>query len=350
MNENMKAAVLREFHAPLQIETVPVPVPKPGEVLVKVCASGLCASDLHIMDGMISTVKPPYIPGHEMAGIVCAVGENVTRVKIGDHIISAIDVICGKCRFCRTGRTNLCKELSRIGFELNGAHAEYAVIPEDNAFPISKSIPMTQACIIPDAVVCMYHAIKQAHVTSGDRVLILGAGGLGLQGVQIAKHFGAEVYATSRQDAKLKIAKQFGADYIINTATHNLYGEIRRFTDDEMCDVIFDNIGLSNTVEDCLPILRPGGKLVLVGYSQPEFTAGYQHVINREKEIIGIRGSVRQELTEVIRLVEKGIITPYVQRSYPLERINDALDELRNGNTLSRTVIEFNTEEWSEKG
>ena len=342
MEGKMKAAFLREFHRGLSIEETDIPKPGPDEVLIKVMASGLCASDLHIIDGILPTVKPNYIPGHEMAGIVWELGENVTDLKVGQHMVAAIDVLCGRCRFCRTGQTHLCKELVRIGFERNGSHEEYCVIPRDNVFPIDESIPFEQAAIIPDAVVCMYHAIKdKGQVTAGDRVLILGVGGLGLQGIQIAKYFGAEVYATSRQDKKLEIAKQFGADVVINTAKCDLEEEIMKITDGEQCDVIFDNIGIKSSIESCLRILRPGGKIVVVGYNDPTMEANYQQIVIKEKEIIGIRGSSRQNLVEAIRLVEKGIVKPYIYKTYKLEEINEALDQLRSGASLGRTVVVF---------
>lgn len=342
MKEKMKAAFLREFGKGLSIEETDIPQPGDDEVLVKVRASGLCASDLHIIDGMIPSVHLDYVPGHEMAGEVYKLGKNVTEFHIGQHVITAIDVVCGHCRFCRTGQTHLCTSLKRMGFELNGSHEEYAVVPRDNLFPINDSVPFAEAAVIPDAVACMYHAIKdKGQVRAGDRVLILGVGGLGLQGIQIAKYFGAEVYATSRQNHKLELARQMGADAVINTAGENLEEVIRTLTDEQMCDVIFDNIGIKESVEQALHILRPGGKIIVVGYNDIEFTANYQQVIIKEKEVIGIRGSSRQNLVETIQLVEKGRVKPYIYQTFPLEKINEALEQLRDGGSLGRTAIVF---------
>ena len=187
----------------------------------------------------------------------------------------------------------------------------------------------------------VFAKVTEECVRQGDRVLILGVGGLGLQGIQIAKHFGAEVYATSRQDKKLELAKGFGADVVINTSKCDLKEEINRITDGEQCDVIFDNIGIKNSIDDCLKMLRPGGKIIVVGYSDPEFEANYQQVVIKEKEIIGIRGSSRQNLVEGIKMVEKGIIKPYIYKTYKLEEINEALDQLRHGGSLGRTVVVF---------
>lgn len=188
MKETMRAAVLRGYHEPLQIEEKPIPVPGPGEVLVKVRASGLCVSDIHIQDGKIGTVHLPYTPGHEMAGVIATVGEGVDPARIGEHISAAIDIVCGECEFCRTGRTNLCRSLVRIGFERDGSHEEYCVIPAKNAFTVDPTIPFEEITGIPDAVGCMYNGLKnQAKLGIGQTLLILGVGGLGMNAIQIAK-------------------------------------------------------------------------------------------------------------------------------------------------------------------
>ncbi len=339
MPETMKAAVLEEFRKPLVIKEVPYPKPGRGEVVIKILASGLCASDLHLQDGRIPSAHVPYTPGHEMVGEIYELGEGVV-LPLGKRVLGFIDTTCGTCRLCTSGHANLCLSLKRFGFELDGSHAEYCKLPAANVVPISDNIPVEQAAVIPDAVSCMYHAIRnKGQVRAGDKVLILGIGGLGLQGVQILKHFGAEVYVTSRQDAKLDVAKQLGADVCINTKTQNLEEEIRKATGGEMCDVILDNIGISDTIELSLNLLRPAGKVIVVGYAEDTFTAVYQHVMLKEKEIIGVRSSNLHDLKKAIKMVEKGIVTPYIYKTYKFDQINEALTELREGGNLGRTVI-----------
>ena len=336
----MKAAVLKQFHQDLCIEEIPVPSPKRGEVLVKVRASGLCGTDLHIQDGRLATVKTPYVPGHETAGEVWELGEGVTGFEIGDPVIVAIDILCNTCRFCTTGRGNLCTRLVRLGFERNGGHEEFMTAPAENLFKFSRKVPFEKAAVIPDAVACMYHAIKnKGQVRASDKICILGVGGLGFQGIQIARHFGAEIFCTSRKDQKLEIARQFGADHTINTDRENLFERIRELTIGEMCDVVFDNIGTDFSIQAGLDICRPGGKVVMVGYEEESFHAGYQSTAMKEKEIIGIRGSNRRDLVETIRLVEKGILDPYIFKTYPLDEINRAMADLRSGKSLGRTVL-----------
>lgn len=339
MPETMKAAVLEEFRKPLVIKEVPYPKPARGEVVIKILASGLCASDLHLQDGRIPSAHVPYTPGHEMVGEIYELGEGVS-LPLGKRVLGFIDMTCGTCRLCTSGHANLCLSLKRFGFELDGSHAQYCRLPAANLVPISEKVPVEQAAVIPDAVACMYHAIRnKGQVRAGDKVLILGIGGLGLQGVQILKHFGAEIYVTSRQDAKLELAKKLGADFCINTKTQNLEEEIRKATGGVMCDVVLDNIGISDTVDMALSLLRPAGKVIVVGYAENTFTAVYQRVMLKEKEIIGVRSSRLHDLKAVVKMVEKGIVTPYIYKTYKFDQINEALEDLREGRNLGRTVL-----------
>lgn len=341
----MKAVVLKEFHQPFVVEELPVPEPGPGEVLIKVMASGLCLTDVHIQDGVLKTVKVPYTPGHELAGIVMKLGEGVDNLSVGQHMCGWIDVVCHECRLCKMGRENLCLNRVRIGFERNGSHAEYVVIPAENVMPISESIPWKNAAVIPDAVACMYNAIKvQGKVKAGDKVLLAGMGALGIQGVQIAKHLGAVVYASGRTEAKLELARQFGADGTVNTREKNLQEEIERLTGGELCDVIVDLIGTESSIDEQLRCLRPGGKVIAAAYATDTFTVNYQEIVIKEKEIIGIRGASPQALKEAIALVEQGIIDPYVCRTWKLEEVNEAIAALRGFQNLARTAFVFEEE------
>ena len=289
---------------------------------------------------MIGTVRLPYTPGHEMAGIIAQVGEGVTAVDIGDHVVGAIDITCGTCKYCLSGRTNLCRNLVRVGFERDGSHEEYCVIPAANAFKVANWVPFDQMTSITDAVGCMYNAIKnRAKVQPGHRVLILGTGGLGMNAIQIAKIFGAEVYATSRQKEKLDISQEMGADAAVNTKEHNLYDEIVRLTNGEMCDVVIDNIGIKSSINESLRLVCPGGRVIVAGYNDPTFEAEYQDIMKFEKEILGIRGMTKQDLVEVIGFIETGKIVPFIYKTIPFDRINEGLNMLRTGEAKGRVVL-----------
>ena len=343
MGRIMKAAVLREFNQPLNIETLPMPEPQPGEALVKIMASGLCMTDCHIQDGIISSVRLPYIPGHEMAGIIEEFGPATYHkgLDVGDHVICGIDLACGSCALCRSKRENLCLKRVRIGFERNGSHAEYAVVPVHNLHKIADHVPFEQAAIIPDAVACMYHSIvDSARARQGETALVFGVGGLGLQGIQMLKHLGLTVVASGRTDAKLQLAKDFGADYTINTLQQDLSSAVMNITRGLGCDLAFDLAG-TGRYDELLRSVRPGGKIIALAYAAESFQGNFQEMVIKEKEIIGVRGSTTQNLIDCINLVEEGIIVPAVSRTYPLEQINDALANLRSGRSLGRSVLKM---------
>ncbi len=335
-----KAAVLKKFHQDFVLEDVIVPEPSRNEVLIRVRASGLCGTDLHIQEGKIDSVQLPYVPGHEMAGEVYRIGSGVKKVSIGDRVAVHIDINCKTCEFCRSGRSNICQSLVRIGFERNGSHQEYCIVPEANVFKVPDSVTFAEAAVIPDAVACSYHAVKtMARVKAGDYVCVLGVGGVGLHTAQFAKLQGAQVIATSRTNEKLEISQKFGADHVVNTATHDLVNEIRGFTKGAMCDVAFDNIGIEKSIQHSLDICKPGGKAIIVGYIDTNFKANYQDMMKHEKEIIGIRGSTPEEMEKVIDLVAERKIVPVIHKTYSLADINKAVNELRTGNTLGRIVL-----------
>lgn len=340
--KTMKAVVLQEFQKPFVVKEIPIPEPGPGEVLVKVMASGLCLTDVHIQDGVLKTINPPYTPGHELAGIVVKLGEGVDGVRLGQHMCGWIDVVCHTCRLCKMGRENLCLNRVRIGFERDGSHAEYVVIPAENVMPIADDIPWPNAAIIPDAVACMYNAIKvQGQVKEGDTILLAGMGALGIQGIQIAKYLGATVYASGRTEAKLELAREFGADATINTREHELQEEIERLTDGDLCDVIVDLIGTDTSIDTELRCLRPGGKIIAAAYSADTFTVNFQEIVIKEKEIVGIRGATPQALKEAIRLVEEKVIDPYVCKLWTIDEVNEAIEALRGYKNLARTAFTF---------
>jgi 2-desacetyl-2-hydroxyethyl bacteriochlorophyllide A dehydrogenase len=342
--QSMKAAVLREFKKNLLIEDIPIPEPTPDQVLVKMRACGLCATDLHIQDGMIPSVKLPLVPGHEMAGEIVEAGKNIKGLAPGAHVILSIDMPCGNCRPCRLGEENLCVNLMRLGFEKNGGFQEYIAVNPRNVHPISESIPFEKAAIVPDAVMCMYNAIKKrGKVQPGDRVLILGTGGLGVHGISVAHHFGAQVYVTSRQQSKIDFSLALGADGAINTSNSDLYEEIYRLTGGDMCDIVVDNIGLESTVQQCIDLSRPGGRVVVAGYVSPGFNVTYQKLVIKEREILGIRGGTSRDLQEVISLVEQGVIDPYVQKTFSLLEVNHGLELLREGKNAGRTALVFDS-------
>ena len=339
MSPTMIAVVVARYGGRLEVMDRPVPRPGAGEVLVRVRASGLCSTDLHLLSGRMLLGDLPRILGHESAGEIVELGEGITGWRAGDRVTVAVDVVCGECRHCLTGQTQRCTWMRRIGFERDGGHAEFVAVPAENLVALPPTLTYEAAAILPDAVACMYHSlVGRGKVGVGQKVLILGVGGLGIHGVQIARLAGADVIATSRQPQRLKIAEQYGA-IPLNTATEPLKERVNGLTRGEGMDLVVDNIGTRASVREGLSLLRPGGKLLVVAYLDDAFEVPSLPLFKTEQEIIGCRGSSKQDLEEVVRLTGSGKLTPVIGAHYPLGQIGAAVERLERGDLVGRIVL-----------
>jgi propanol-preferring alcohol dehydrogenase len=229
--------------------------------------------------------------------------------------------------------------MQRIGFERDGGHADYVAVPAANLVALPAELSYEEAAILPDAVACMYHSlVHQGRVGVGQRVVILGVGGLGIHGVQIARLAGAQVLATSRRPERLAVAEQYGA-IALNTATQTLEDVVAEWTQKEGADLVVDNIGTQASVRQGLGLLRPGGKLLVIAYQDEVFDVPSLPLFKTELEIIGCRGSTKQDLIDVVRLVHEQRLTPVIGAHYPLERAVEAAEHLERGNLIGRIVL-----------
>jgi propanol-preferring alcohol dehydrogenase len=339
MEETMQAVQIVEYHQPFRLSRTSIPRPKRGEVVVEVKASGLCSTDLHLLDGRQDLGKLPRIPGHESAGVVVALGPGVAGWRTGQRVVVVIDVACGRCRHCLTGQTQRCLELKRIGFERDGGHAEYVAVPAKNLIELPDALSFEDACILPDATACMYHSlVTRGKIGPNQKVLILGSGGLGVHGIQIARLAGAEVAATSRRTHRLKEAARQGA-IPINPEKEDLTEAVREFTGGEGLDLVADCVGTQGSISQGFSLLRPGGKLLVIAYLDRHFEFPSLPLFAEEKEIIGCRGTNRLELTEVVELVARGRLQSVIGATFPLPEFVQATETLQRGETVGRIVI-----------
>jgi D-arabinose 1-dehydrogenase-like Zn-dependent alcohol dehydrogenase len=335
----MRAVVVCQYGGALEVMDRPIPRPGAGEVLVRVRASGLCSTDLHLLSGRQALGELPRILGHELAGEVVELGHGAAGWRVGDRVTAAIDVTCGRCRHCRTGETQRCATMQRIGFERDGGHADYVTLPSANLVALPLELSYEAAAILPDAVACMYHSlIHQGGLAVGQRVVILGVGGLGIHGVQIARLSGAQVLATSRRQERLSLAERYGATGV-NPTCQSLEEAVAEFTSGEGADLVVDNIGTRASVRQGLGLLRPGGKLLAVAYLDESFEIPSVPLFKTEQQIIGCRGSTKQDLIDVVRLVRLGQLTPVLGALYPLEHIREAAARLESGDLVGRIVL-----------
>jgi D-arabinose 1-dehydrogenase-like Zn-dependent alcohol dehydrogenase len=340
----MKAMLLEQFNQDLKWSEVPDPEPKSDEVLIRVRANGVCATDLKMMDGIVSTVTLPHILGHEVAGEIEQVGADVPGLKIGDHVTVYPTLGCGYCDACRHGIENLCLSAPRTGFETNGGFAQYMVTRGVNAIKVSPDMPFEEAAILPDAVAAVYYALTQrAKVTVGETVLVIGVGGLGIHALQIARIAGAKAIAVDVVPEKLQAAKDLGAHAVINSREEDLCERVMDLTDGQGADVVAEVVGGSMVTEilkQSLSCIRIGGRLLVLGYTYGEMLeVDTADVIYGQWSMLGTRASRLQDVVEVARLAESGLLKPIVSGRYPLQEANQALATLRETSPLGRLVL-----------
>jgi len=337
----MKAAVLEEIGKPFAIREVPVPSPDQDAVLIRTKTCGICRTDLHIQDGLAYVPSLPHIPGHEPAGIVEAVGGNVTQVHPGDRVVPHLFVTCGLCRYCRTGRDAQCVNLTGIlGVTLPGGFAEYFTAPAANVLALPAEVDFAPGGLVSCAVITAVHAYRRAGVVAGDPVLVVGAGGIGQILVQLLKSAGAEVIALSRSEENLAAAREFGADATVSFRSGDPAGQVRDRTGGEGAAVAFDCVGTAQTMKAAAASLRPGGRIVVIGEESESPAIDTIQIAQRELEIVGSRNGSRQDAADAIAMMASGIIRPRITARYPLDRINEAVDVVRTGRSHGRVVVD----------
>lgn len=339
----MKALVIKEFGGPLILEDLPVPQPGPDEALIRVEACAVDQFDLTIRDGKFPTAKTPIILGHEIAGVVEAVGANVDNVKPGDRVTSTLYLTCGRCRYCLTGRETICADFKGyIGIHTPGAYAEYTTIPAVNLVKLPEAISFVEGSVIANAIGTPYHALtKRAKVQPSERVLVTGAGGgVGVHAIQLAKAMGAFVMAVDIGEEKVSLARELGADVVFDASTGDFSSVAREWTQDGGAEVVLELVG-TKTFDSSLKSLARGGRMVIVGsHTGTTLSASPQAMIANEWEILGSRNVTKRELAEVVALVAAGRIKPVVTGTYPLEEAEALHQRLRKQEIIGRVVLE----------
>jgi S-(hydroxymethyl)glutathione dehydrogenase/alcohol dehydrogenase len=362
-----RAAVLHEAGKPLAIEEVEVPSLAPQDVLVRVMATGLCHTDLELARG--SLARPlPMIPGHEAAGIVDAVGSQVTRVKPGDHVICSWNPSCGHCFYCEEGLPILCEPIGQhqprglltdgkpriflngepVGhFMMISSHAEYCVVPEAGAVPVTKEIPFDRACLIGCAVATGFAAATRiAPVTFGSSVLVVGCGAIGLNVIQSAALARpARIIAVDLDDAKLAQAKGFGATDTINPANDDALSAVRELTSGRGADFAYEAAGNEKAMQFTLEAARPGAHVVLLGKVPVNQQVSFRwSTLVGEKNIIrssygGARPHRDFPLLAQAYLDGALKLDELISQRIRLEQINDGYAAIEQGRAIRSVVV-----------
>lgn len=335
----MRAAVAREFGAPLTIEELPVPRPGPGEVLVKIEATGVCHTDLHAVDGDWP-VKPalPLIPGHEGVGRVVALGASVGDLKEGDAVgIPWLHDACGHCEYCQTGWETLCEQQHNSGYSVNGTYADYALAKAAYIGHLPANPDFAALAPILCAGVTSYKGLVETEARPGEWVVISGIGGLGHVAIQYAKAMGLHVAALDVAPDKLALAESLGAEVTANAATEDAVAKVRAATGGGAHGVLVTAVSPAAFAQ-AVACSRRRGTVALVGLPPGDFpTPIFDLVLKR----ITVRGSIvgtRKDLADALAFAAEGKVKATVAVE-PLSAVNQVLDRLRDGKVEGRVVL-----------
>lgn len=340
----MKALLLTEYKH-LEVTEMPEPELGANDVLISVKACGICGSDIHGYDGSSGRRIPPLVMGHEAAGVVARVGDNVQQVSVGDRVTFDSTVYCGECHFCRRGDINLCDQRRVLGvscgdYRQHGAFAEYVLVPQHICYQLPENLAFEHAAMI-EAVSIAVHAANRTPVTLGDTAVVVGSGMIGLLTIQAIRLAGcARVIAVDLDDDRLEIARQLGADETLNAGSCDVPAEVARLTGGRGADVVLEVVGATPTVKTAIESARKGGSVTLVGNLAPQVEVPLQSIVTRELSLFGTCGS-KGEYPACIELLQRGAIQvePLITAKTTLEDAPGWFDRLYAGEQGAMKVI-----------
>jgi len=340
----MKCAV---FYGKRNIKVEERPIPKIGEteVLIRVKACGICGTEIGMYTGRIqySNKIVGRIIGHEVTGIIEERGNNVENYLIGEKVVLLPTVSCGRCSYCKAGNENLCHDIIGIGHDIDGGYAEYIKVNTQFLAKLPQNVSLNEGVLLTDCLPTAMHAIDNfANIKAGTSVGIWGTGGQGLIALQIAKLNGANVILVGRRKKKLELAKELGAEYIIDIENEDVYKQIREYTNNCGVDIAIETGGYPLAITQSIATVRRGGVVILVGL-QKEQVFDIEDLVWHEKSVIGSFWSTLNDFSRGIHLVNKKkiILEPLISHTYKLDQIEDAFNLLeRRDQYVAKVIIE----------
>jgi NAD+-dependent secondary alcohol dehydrogenase Adh1 len=338
----VRAALLREYHRPLELIERAEPEPIAArDVVVRIGGAGVCATDLHAIDGHMEPagLKPPVVLGHENAGWVHAVGDDVTAARVGDAVLVYPAFTCGLCVPCRSGYDMLCERHGFTGLTRDGGFADYVLVDERSLIPLPEGVEPAEVAPHADAGITAYHAVKRlAHrLTPGATVAVIGVGGVGHIALQLVRTLGAApVVAVDTDERRRQLARELGADEVLGEQG-DVADAVREWTDGVGVDVVLDFVGTDGTHASAMQMLARGGLYSIVGYGG---TVTHPSIafVSGETAIAGNLVGNWIDVWELLQLHGRGAVT-LRSETHPLEEVNDVLDKLREGEVTGRAVL-----------
>ena len=335
----MRAARFHGQDRPLAVEDVERPSPGHGEVLIDVAAAGVCGTELHFLDGLLTPARTPITLGHEVAGVVAEVGDAVERVAVGDRVAVHYLHACHECRWCRAGDDHLCDApLGFLAFATDGGFAEQIVVPASATVPVPDGLDLAAAATLCCSGTTALHAVDVAGVCAGNTAVVYGTGGVGLAMVQVLREAGARPIAVARNAQRLALARELGAEVTVQAGAEDVVAAIQEATGGAGADVVFELVGTKATGATALACLGKRGTLVYVGYSFDTVEINPLALVVPEKRILTSVGNRRSELVAALDLAARGRLRTTVTE-YPLDEARHVLDELRAGRVVGRAVL-----------
>src|SRR5579864_4322393 len=340
---NMKAIRIHEYGGPevLRLEDIEIPKPKANEVGLRVRACALNHLDLWIRQGMPKVRTLPHILGSDISGEITEVGELCERIKPGQRVLLSPGVSCRQCEQCVSGNDNQCRQYTLFGSGVPGGNREFMTAPEYAVIPIPDSLSFETAAAAPLVFVTAWHMLlTRAGLQAGEDVLVLAASsGVGMAAVQIAKMFQCRVIATAGGEAKLRKARELGADHVIDHYQQDISAEVKKFTGKRGVDVVVEHVGVA-TWQKSLESLTPGGRLVTCGA-----TTGYdvkldlRFLFSKQWSLLGSFMGTMGELHEVLKFVFGKELKPVIDKVYPLAEIRAAHERIENKEQFGKVVV-----------
>ena len=356
----MKSARITGPNEPLILSSIDTPKPLGNQVLVRVKSVGVCHSDLHLWEGGYDLgdgqfmkvtdrgVKYPVTPGHEIVGVVEDFGDDVSGISKGDEVLVFPWIGCGECPACKVQNENLCDTPKSMGVFQDGGYSDYALIPNSKYLAKLDGVDPDAATSLACSGLTAYNAVKKANVNSPEFLMIIGAGGLGLMAIQIAKAITkAKIICVDNDDKKFDTAKKMGADFVVNTSlvgslssgTGGPVEKIISISNGKGVDSVIDFVNAPPTVRTALGVIRKRGNIVLVGLFGGSLEMSLVTIPLKSIVIQGAYTGNYTDMVELLELARKGIINPVISKRYTLDEANTALEDLKARKIIGRAVI-----------
>jgi len=334
--------VLIEKPFEIAVTDTEMPIPGDGEALLKVLYCGVCGADVSSYTGNQPFTTYPRIPGHEFSAQIVSIPHNDKGLKAGDIVTANPYFNCGSCYSCERGYVNCCTDNQTMGVQRDGSFREYIVMPVERIYP-GKGLSAKELALVEPFTIS-YHALHRAPVKKGDKVLIVGAGPIGLFALIAAKARGAEVYVADLLDGRLEKALHFGADGVINSGKTDIVEEAMKITGGNGFDVCVEACGLPVTFLSCIDCAAFAANIILIGNGKKETTFLHSILLKKELNVFGSRNSYARDFEAVIDLIAGGNVNvlDMVSAVYPVDKADEAFKALvENDGSLAKVLIEL---------